>query len=753
MKKNNKTKANTEVETNEETTAEAIPAHPLPTPFPLPKPPVSGLYTRSLLIPMPLPVPIPIPTPIPGPPPVSFEEEAEFGEEETGQALSNIIPPFGLPREELRVDVDGLYPQKLVSGTIFNGLVERVHWIANVAKTGANRWEGAIWYKNGVAAAMPYTQIKVEITNSFLPSLRSAKVTYSGGGLANSVRTYKFASPYFHPVEFEYDCATSVLAQTSINTCDHPNRPPTLACETLTIERVFQRAGFEVKKGVDNIVPLAGAGPNAKWSDNEMHDAMQIYWSKFAAKSQWAMWVFFAALHEMGTGLGGIMFDDIGPNHRQGTAIFNDSFISQPPAGETSPAAWVRRMKFWTACHEMGHAFNLAHSWQKNLGTPWIPLANESEARSFMNYPYGVAGGQTAFFSNFMFRFSDNELKFLRHAPARFVQQGNADWFDHHGFQQAAISPEPTFKLEVRANRAKPIFEFLEPVVLELKLTNISNQPQIVEDRILSASEQLTVIIKKQGRQARQWSPFAQYCFNPNKVVLNANESKYESLFLAVGTNGWDLAEPGNYSVQVALHLENEDIVSAPAYVRIAPPTGFQEEYFAQDFFSEDVGRALAFDGTRALEGANETLKEAIDRFPKRRVAIHAQVALGSPLTHDYKLLSVPAEGIEATAVWDVNGRIVCKDAKPETAAKQISEALFENSNEAAETLGHVDYKYYVDQLSETVAEDNAKTAAKYQGDLYDTLSSRGVLDRVLEEIDDRKNLYDPSRVKAAARK
>ena len=98
---------------------------------------------------------------------------------------------------------------------------------------------------------------------------------------------------------------------------------------------------------------------------------------------------------------------------------------------------WVERMRFWTACHEMGHAFNLAHSWQKAFGTGWIPLLNEPEVRSFMNYPFRVSGGQTSFFSDFAYRFSDQELVFMRHAPERLVQMGNASWFDHHAFEQA----------------------------------------------------------------------------------------------------------------------------------------------------------------------------------------------------------------------------------------------------------------------------------------------------------------------------
>ena len=78
-----------------------------------------------------------------------------------------------------------------------------------------------------------------------------------------------------------------------------------------------------------------------------------------------------------------------------------------------------------------------------------------------MNYPYNVAGGQTSFFPDFEYRFSDPELLFMRHAPYRFVQQGNALWFDHHGFQRQ----RPPSRRPPRAAResAQARLEFLEP--------------------------------------------------------------------------------------------------------------------------------------------------------------------------------------------------------------------------------------------------------------------------------------------------
>jgi hypothetical protein len=483
----------------------------------------------------------------------------------------------------------------------------------------------------------------------------------------------------------------------------------------------------------------------------EMHDAMQTYWSRFANIAQWSMWTLFAGQHEIGTSLGGIMFDDIGPNHRQGTAMFNDSFISNPPAGDANPAAWVQRMRFWTACHEMGHSFNLAHSWQKqhppSWGTPWIPLTNEPEARSFMNYPFNVTGGQTAFFADFEFRFSDNELLFLRHAPARFVQMGNADWFDHHGFQQALVSQEPDFTLELRANRPKAEFEFMEAPMLELKLTNISGEPQVIRDNLLSDQHDLTVIIKKDGKAARQFVPYATYCWEPGaNTVLDDGKSIYESLFISAGRNGWDLAEPGYYTVQVALHLsDEEDIVSNELRLRVNPPRQYEEEYLAQDFFSDEVGRIYTFGGSQFFASANDVLQEVVNQLKERAVAIQAQVPLGNILAIPYKYLYLKdhVPSTELVSAKEAGGSIKVTPPKVDQARKELSAALLQKPDTAAKTLGHIGYHQWVNRYSGFLSEhgDN-QAAAAAQDQLHKTLSKRNVLDRVLKEIERRRDAY-----------
>jgi hypothetical protein len=649
--------------------------------------------------------------------------------------------PWLFGNEEIRLDVDGRYPQMAVSGTIKN-FFRTTHWIAQLITLGSNEWRGPIWFKNGNTLSFPYTAVHITATRSIFPSQRGLILTFTGPGVPQRRRTFKFDSPNFHPVDFEFDTVADVQPVTAVHTCDHPNRPASLPCETLTLKKVFQRAGFDVTNSSGGAVPISDAGSDARWSDQEMHDAMQSYWSHFDSQAQWAMWVFFDSLHEVGHSLGSIMFDGIGPNHRQGTAVFHNSFIADPPDGDLNPAAWVQRMRFWTACHEMGHSFNLAHSWQKAYGTPWIPLPNEAEARSFMNYPHNVLGGESAFFADFDYRFSDSELLFMRHAPARFVQMGNADWFDDHGFEQAQTTPNPSLQLQLRLNRERPIYEFMEPITLELKLSNTSRQPCRVDAHVLTNAHGLTVILKKDGKPARQFKPYARACWQPQPQTVAAGQSLYESLFVSAGLNGWDIADPGYYTLQIALHVGHEDILSNPLRLRIAPPGSFDEEFLAQDFFSEDVGRILALNGGRFFQGGNQVLREVIGRLPHKRAALHAAQALGQPLTMPYKRL-VPAAPDDVARL-----RLIIRPAQVEEASQLLSHAFTADPVTAVETFGHIRCHQQMTQFCGWLAQQGAADkAAENMAVLYETMekrvvNGRKILPAVLTTIQQTRDQY-----------
>ena len=730
-------------------------------PFPIAR--ASGLYTYSRLFPQPLP-PVPVPAHPDGSPhrmsaahqqgSAPMEAAMEWGGVEAGDGMDMAAAGPRIPllqSAELRLDVDGDYPQMTASGTGYSRFTVRDHWIASLLPTETG-WSGDIWYKDGTPG-IPYSTVSIRVVRpQFFRRPTLAVVTFDGGA-APMTRVYRWTSARFRTVEFEYDSTSDSNQVTSVMTHAHPNRPTTLRNETLSIDTVYRRAGFTVTNtGGDGSVPLTIAGANGTWSDNEMHDAMQTFWSRFSNAPRWSMWVFSAALHDMGTSLGGIMFDDIGPNHRQGTAVFTEAFISTPPSGDAAPDAWVRRMRFWTTAHEMGHAFNLAHSWQKSLGTQWIALTDEPEARSFMNYPYNVTGGETAFFRTFDYRFSDAELLFMRHAPARFVQMGNADWFDHHGFESPADAVQASeYRLEVRANRERALFEFLEPVVLELKLTNTARDPKIVRATTLTP-QSLVVIIKPQGKQARQWIPYATACFEPRAEVLEAGAAVYESLPIFAGQNGWDVAEPGAYTIQVAAEVEGVVVFSDPLQLRVASPRSFEEEALAGDFFSEDVGRTLAFSGSAVLTRANDTLRETVDRLPSSRAATHAAVALAQPLARDFKQVNIPETSDQLTSVTDAGGSVETRDADPGQAIEILGSTVSgQQGEEAAETLGHVRYRRQVEgfavALNQAGAEDEA---ASLQSSLAEVLAARQVLPAVVREVKERAAAFGPAHARAS---
>src|SRR5262249_46037484 len=152
--------------------------------------------------------------------------------------------------------------------------------------------------------------------------------------------------------------------------------------------------------------------------------------------------------------LAGRMFDYTDTFQRQGLAVFNDVWdnTSIVPSNYTARNAHIARMRFFAAVHESGHCFNLTHSFEK---TPdqWVPLLtqNEKDYIGFMNYPHHIdpSYGNEGFFRNFLYRFSDEEIQFIRHAPEQFVEMGEAAFATNHGFEAATTGRSGPWALSV----------------------------------------------------------------------------------------------------------------------------------------------------------------------------------------------------------------------------------------------------------------------------------------------------------------
>lgn len=742
-----------------------VPGGPLPGPIPGPIPgPVPGPIPRPqpLPIPIPQPIPIPIPRPIPIPsfcsavsgryryvplprvPTVPTIPGPFPARPTVPRPLPGPIFPINLLTITVRVDVDRFMPQNRISIEWFRLFPrQQAHVIAEVTSdrcTGFNNRTvvADIVYRDGDPAAVPGTTVTFRARRTSGFSYDTYTLEISGGG--STTRTYNlaFQSTKFDDVEFEVDRVSNAGAiVTAYNTGDHPNRPAALPVETLSLETVYERAGFNVRMSPNTtVIPATDAGANGTWSDAEMHNAMVTYWSRFANRPQWALWVLYAARHDTGRSLGGVMFDDIGPNHRQGTAIFTDSFIQDNPPGDPDPAGWRRRMQFWTAIHEMGHAFNLAHSWQKALsgpfGHPWVPLANEPEARSYMNYPFRVAGGEATFFSDFGFRFTDDELVFMRHAPRRFVQMGNEAWFFNHGFEApGAQSQTGDWALQIRPNRDANAYRFLEPVSMELKLTNTSGAAVHEDPDMLQDGRHVTVYLQREGGPVRQWRPMMTRCHDTHAEKLDSGESLYGAHLISAATDGFLIDEPGFYKVQAAVDMTGEIVVSNVLRVYVGPPAGGEEAAVAPDFFTEDVARVLAFRGAPALETANAALANVVERCADNPVAAHARVALSAPGLRDFKVLDVAA-GRDGLKLSSTSNKVA-------QAADAHAEALLAQPDAAADTIGHIGYFGQLREVAEALESHGAaEKAVDIMEKTIAVMKKRQILQSVIDNAERR---------------
>lgn len=716
---------------------------PRPTPLPFPQPvpfpnicrAVSGRYRYSTPSVWRAPAPGPVvPSPAPGPIP---------------RPVPGPIIPINLMSIKVRVDVDRFFPQQRISIEVSRLFPNtRAHAIAEVTSdvcSGFNRRTvtANIVYRDGNNSLIPGTTVTFYARRTTGFNYGKYKLQLSGGGITPRTYDLQFESRYFDPVEFEVDRVSNAGSiVTAYNTATHPNKPANLPNESLSLATVYQRAGFDVTMSPNTtVIPTSGAGANGTWSDSEMHNAMVTYWSRFTNRPKWALWVLYAARHDQGRSLGGIMFDDIGPNHRQGTAIFTDSFIQDVPAGDPNPVAWRNRMQFWTAVHEMGHAFNLAHAWQKALGTPqapgdpWIPLANEPEARSYMNYPFRVSGGESAFFSDFQFRFSNNELVFMRHAPRRFVQMGNSNWFNNHGFEAPdELRQTGRWALEIRPNREANSYHFLEPVNMELKLTNTSDEALKVEQDMLTDGRHITVFIQREGGETKQWRALSTRCHEDHHDELKPGESIYGAHLISASTEGWAIDEPGFYKVQAATDMGDEIIVSNVLRLYVAPPSSREEAIVAGDYFTEDVGRAIAFAGAPSLEGVHEVLEKVVATCADNPASKHAAVALTSPMLRDFKVLDVDG-GREELVIKTVGSKV-------SAAAKAQHDALLSKPDEAADTMGHICYFGQLRTLAEAMEEDgDDKGAVNVMSKLIDVMKARAILPSVIDNAERRLKL------------
>lgn len=552
---------------------------------------------------------------------------------------------------ELRVDVDGARPTRRVSADYFRdgryyGSMRvdapQIAFDANAVKiAGKARFS---WRASAAA---------VRVTIPRAAAHAPAKLSHlTANGSVLSTVVCEFDAPSFRRVDLQETCQHGITPFSSYDTASLPCAGPP---RELTLESAFAEAGIEfVSDEPPNVIDAPIEGPDGTWSDAELQAAMQRYFSRLDERPQWAIWLLHARAHD-NPHLYGLMFDRTGL-HRQGCAVFYG-----PMSGTDAKA---RRDQLYTCVHELGHGFNLMHSWQKSRARP--PVPSRPRACSWMNAANRFPGGPTRFWSHFAFEFDEPELVHLRHAFQEDVIMGGSP-FEGGAASFGDYEPaSPALRMRISAPAT---FGVGVPVTVAIDVATTGAQSVPVARYIGPRSGNVDVAIRGPGGEVAAFVPLLTHCHGDDATMLSAGDRpRRDYAFLHYGKGGFAFARPGRYEIR-ARHtaMDGTVVVSNVLSIEVAAPRTREERAVSLLVTgNDDVGALLSITGSAApiFDGANRTLDKVIERYPSTDAALIARVARSTSLARPFKLLA-PGET-----------RVQVRAADPERAAALIDPVI-----------------------------------------------------------------------------
>ncbi|MEM1135003.1 MAG: acetyltransferase [Bacteroidota bacterium] len=452
--------------------------------------------------------------------------------------------------------------------------------------------------------------------------------------------------------------------------------------EDITVRTCLETAGFEVGNvGESTIIPM----PQQKWGTAQLHGLMVDLAQSQLNEPAWKQHLLLLS-ESSRDGLLGVMFDTTDPLPRQGSAVFAEEIRSF-----SSEAEFPRKL-IQTTVHEIGHALNLAHRFEREVG--------RGDSTSFMNYDWRYLGGnnQAKFWEDFQFTFDKDELAFLRHAPRQAVIPGGAPfhsinyWSDGNGGYTPYVPEVPIdfLQLSLKPPASGVIFDFAQPVFLEIELKNLSDTTFDFTPELLDPKTGfLEILIRRRTSEApaEHFIPIMERCFEPTTsrlADLPPNSTISNNLNLTFGSGGFPFAEPGEYEVTALLAFydqqnQNELIVASNTLrIRIRFPQSAEAENDAMVLFQNEVGLYFALGGSSVLPKAKEALEDIYERRQGKKKTITDPIVANI----------IRCAGIDAARPYEryINGKFKHIPGDREKAAsllEQLSSTVLKNTFDA----------------------------------------------------------------------
>lgn len=573
---------------------------------------------------------------------------------------------WGAFQLELRVDVDRTRPMKRASGdfyqtsggtTTYSG-----SFVVNSPTVGVTATQVTVKGLGSFTflAGFPVVQITIKRRTIFQPQAPATLQFFTTSGAPGAIYTCAFESVYFRTVRIETDRVSDVTTPvlSSYNTGSFPSGGP---ARNLSVVGAYAESGVQmIPTAGSNVINIGEAGAGAKWSNAELHLSMERHFTLWRDLPQWAVYLVAAQLHDIGPNLYGIMFDQQG-KQRQGCAVFH--------AGIGGTTADKLRLQLYTYVHELGHCFNLLHSWQKSLATP--PSPNRPLALSWMNYPfnYPAPGGEVTYWSNFAFQFDNEEVIHLRHAfRSNIVMGGNNFAVGSALGREILADPiwdESGLTLSISTHQRS--FALGEPVVLELALSATDGRGRRAHTWLHPNFGLVKIVISKPNGQVIAYEPLIDHLVGERERILGRDDVERDSAYIGFGKDGFYFDQPGHYRIRaVYAALDGSEVMSDIITVRVRYPVTAADESLADLFIGEEQGTLLYLLGSdnESLKRGNDAFDEVLEKHAKHPMANYARLVKGVNASRNFK-----------TVTKENENRLVVRQAQLDESTKLLSAA------------------------------------------------------------------------------
>jgi hypothetical protein len=581
-------------------------------------------------------------------------------------------------------------------------------------------------------------------------SIGPAEATFIGpAGTIASFSCIK-KSDCFRDLNLEVDVVKSANRDPVLPSWDtyaHPLRPAALAKRILTAERAYWEAGVRVtiRSGERTIIDDS-AEQFKTWSDAELHDAMESYFSQAKGKwPQWEMWGLLAGSYEE-EGVAGIMFDASSTfggagkaPERQGFAVFRNHWwfkdlVPGVPVSDAQAAAAREFLFCWV--HEAGHAFNLLHSWNKN----------RPDALSWMNYPhrYEQQHGAGTFWSDFMMRFDDEELIHIRHGDLSSVIMGGDPWasggyLDAPPGSMSKVEGEPPVELTIRS---KEFFPFLEPVIVELRLRNQLDRSIEVSTHLKPEFGRTIFYIQRPDGKIIEYEPIlCKFTKSYPELKLDSKilepagasdggDRLSDTVFLGYGTNGFYFDGPGEYLIRAGyFDIRGTMTFSDIHRIRVGTPMSEEDDIGAHQFFTYPVGMSLYLHGSRSpfLSQGMQRLETIAESQPDTMLGTTVAGRIAKNIADPFYRIK-----------RDTGSLALVYQGEPERALELTAPAveLYRNAKGDQAKALNIAYNKLVRNRAKWHSKTGNKSKAKKEvSNLHEDLEARGAHDPVLKQI------------------